>query len=302
MASVTGKKEKRLVSKRNGRGHLLGVIYWVMKWAWTSQKIKWKGEHEAEHWKHPRHCAGLIKDESQEILEMNKRGGWGWRGRTAWFWTEKQQGFPALQVSKQGCGRNSVCPTPHGRNKVTLGCRQESLRLQVPPLLLFNLLPARVIPKRGKGRSSPLLNDSTNLGFGFIFIPVGSKAAMNRHVLGEGEQEGSQGAQQTLAGAPAPGWGARAAPGGASLEPLCKQRGWGRSPHATGVRAAAFGESVQVHAEQGDLCWTPVFSWDLFSKFRRVTVLVNSILKGKKNDLFEHIFCCLVSVCFFFLH
>lgn len=76
-----------------------------------------------------------------------------------------------LQVSKQGCSHTTVCPTPHGRNKVTLGHRQQSLRLEALPLLLFNLLPARVIPERREGRSSPLLNDSTNLGFGLIFIP-----------------------------------------------------------------------------------------------------------------------------------
>lgn len=179
MASVMGNKENRLLSKRNGRGNLLGVIYWMMKWAWTSQKIKWKGEHEAERWKRPCHCVGLTKDKSQEKLRDKQKGRLGLAEDPQPGLDRKAAGVPGcvvsellpLQVSKQGCSHTTVCPTPHGRNKVTLGHRQQSLRLEALPLLLFNLLPARVIPERREGRSSPLLNDSTNLGFGFIFIP-----------------------------------------------------------------------------------------------------------------------------------
>jgi len=95
MAIVTVNKEKRLVSKRNGRGHLLQDLYWVMKWTWTPQKIIWKGEHEAVHWKHQQHwCVGTKKDESQETPRRNKRGSASC-GSTAWVWIEKQQGFLA---------------------------------------------------------------------------------------------------------------------------------------------------------------------------------------------------------------
>lgn len=95
MAIVAINKEKRLVSKRNGRGHLLQDLYWVMKWAWTSQKIVWKGEHEAVCWKHQQHwCVGTKKDECQETPRRNKRGSASC-GSTAWVWMEKQQGFLA---------------------------------------------------------------------------------------------------------------------------------------------------------------------------------------------------------------
>uniref|UniRef100_A0A8D0EHD1 Uncharacterized protein n=1 Tax=Strix occidentalis caurina TaxID=311401 RepID=A0A8D0EHD1_STROC len=92
--------------------------------------------------------------------------------RGSWLHVERVIAPAGMQARMQAICHNRVCPDPDGRNKVTLGRRQENLLgLKFLPCSCFTLLPACVIPKRGRARSSPLLNDSTNLSLGFIFIP-----------------------------------------------------------------------------------------------------------------------------------
>lgn len=152
----------------------------MMEWAWTWQKVKWKEKHEAgggfPAWLEM--SVLLMSENNKRQKAKSSKGqtkgeaGASW-GATAWFWTEELQGFLALQVFKPGCRPSAimVClPLPMAAIRSCLAAATRTW-FEVSPLLLFYSPASMCHPWKGKRRSSPLLNDSTNTWCNFISIP-----------------------------------------------------------------------------------------------------------------------------------